>query len=153
MKAQLALIVALASLAVAHTGAQYGQSQGPRPPRGSYSRTCSNETLIGSVLTASCKDQNGETIRARLYVGNCFGDISNRLGELECGGRSLPRGSFHQTCNDCTAEGSGLQCTCRDKKGASIKTALDLASCEWGGDVTNKDGHLQCEEPRRPPVR
>lgn len=154
MKAQLALVIALASLAVADPGAQYrqsqaqGQTQSQRPPGGSYSRTCNNETLIGSVLTANCKDQNGVTIRTRLYVGNCFGDISNQRGELVCGGRNLPRGSYNQTCNECTAEGSGLQCTCRDTKGASIKTELDLASCALGGNITNKDGHLQCEESR-----
>jgi hypothetical protein len=104
--------------------------------------------MIGSVLTANCKDQNGITIRTRLYVGNCFADISNQMGELVCGGRSLPRGSFHQSCNECTAEGSSLQCTCRDTKGKMIKTALDLASCGYGGDVTNKDGHLQCDDAR-----
>jgi hypothetical protein len=104
--------------------------------------------MTGSVLTANCKDQNGVTIHTRLYVGNCFGDIGNVFGELVCGSRSLPRGSFNQTCNACTAEGSALQCTCRDTKGAQIKTALDLASCSWGGNITNKDGHLQCDEGR-----
>jgi hypothetical protein len=144
MKIQLAFIVALMALGVADPGAQYRT----RLPPGSYSRTCRDAALIGSVLTAQCRDQNGITIRSRLYVGNCFGDIINQLGELVCGGRSLPRGTFHQTCTACTADGSALQCACRDTKGASITTTLDLASCDWGGDITNKDGHLQCEEAR-----
>ena len=143
MKTRLAIVMALVGLCVAVAAAQYGQGQ-QRAPRGSYSRTCNSAELIGSILTANCKDQNGVTIRTRLYVGNCFGDVSNNMGELVCGGRSLPRGSFNQSCNACTAEGSALQCTCRDTKGASIKTELDLGSCDWQGDITNKDGHLQC---------
>ena len=141
MKTQLALVFAVVGLSVADTGAQYGG----RLPSGSYSRSCSSATMIGSVLTAQCKDQNGVTIHTRLYVRDCFGDITNVLGELVCGNRRLPQGSYSQTCNACAAEGSALQCTCRDTKQNPIKTALDLASCEWSGGITNKDGHLQCD--------
>ena len=141
MRIRLALAVAVACLVAAGVSAQYGG----RLPSGSYSRSCKNATMIGSVLTAECKDQNGETIRTRLYVRNCVGDISNEFGELVCGSRRLPSGSYSQTCNACRDEGSSLQCTCRDMKQNPIKTALDLASCDWGGRIVNKDGHLQCD--------
>ena len=103
--------------------------------------------MLGSVLTARCKDQNGETIHTRLYVGTCVGDISNELGELVCGSRRLPGGCSvtSRTCTSCRSEGSSLQCTCRDIKQAPIRTTLDLASCEWRRDIFNKDGHLQCD--------
>src|SRR5678815_6087512 len=72
MKTRLGLgTVVIGVLAAVVVSAQFGG----RPPSGSYSRTCNNEELIGSVLTAECKDQNGETIKTRLYVRDCSGDI------------------------------------------------------------------------------
>jgi hypothetical protein len=141
MKARLALVVIVLGLGAADAGAQFGG----RLPSGSYSRTCSDERMIGSVLTAECKDQNGVTIRTRLFVRGCVGDIANVYGELVCERQRLPEGSFNRTCSGCTAQGSSLRCLCRDTKGASIKTALDLSSCDWSGGITNKDGHLQCD--------
>jgi CVNH domain len=122
--------------------AQYG---GGRPPSGSYSRTCSGAEMLGSVLVAECKDQNGEKIKTRLYVRDCVGDITNEFGELRCGLRRLPSGTYGRSCNACTTEGSSLQCSCRDTKQAPIKTQLDLASCGLNSSITNKDGHLQCD--------
>ena len=145
MKLRLGLgIAVIGVLAVVAVSAQYGG----RPPSGSYSRSCNKAELVGSVLIAECKDQNGETIKTRLYARDCTGDISNDMGELRCALRRLPSGSYNRSCSACTAEGSSLQCTCRDTKGKSIRTALDLASCDYGGDVTNKDGHLQCDDRR-----
>jgi hypothetical protein len=118
---------------------------GARVPSGSYSRTCSDEAMLGSVLTAHCKDQNGITIHTRLYVGTCVGDISNVFGELVCQSRRLPTGSYARTCTACRADGSSLQCSCRDTKQNPIDTALDLSSCQWRRDIYNKDGHLQCD--------
>lgn len=140
-RSALVLAVAVVGLVAATAFAQFGS----RVPSGSYSRTCDNEELIGSVLTAHCKDQNGITIHTRLYIGNCAGDISNVFGELTCQGRRLPGGSYSRSCTACRAEGSSLQCTCRDTKEKSINTALDLASCVWRHDISNKDGHLQCD--------
>ena len=143
MRIKAAVVIAIAvvvlAVIVAHAQVQ------ARPPSGSYSRTCSQETMIGSVLTARCKDQNGIQIHTRLYVRNCIGDITNVQGELVCSARRLPPGSYSRTCNACTTEGSSLQCSCRDTKQVMIKTALDLASCAWTGSITNKDGHLQCD--------
>jgi len=142
MKTKLGLGIAVIGLVVVvSVSAQFGG----RPPSGSYSRTCNKEELVGSVLTAECKDQNGETIKTRLYVRDCWGDISNDFGELRCDSRRLPSGSYSRTCNACTAEGSSLQCTCRDIKQAPIKTRLDLASCSLNSNISNKDGHLQCD--------
>lgn len=142
MKGQFVLVIALiAGPSLVDTRAQFGG----RAPSGSYSRTCNDAAMLGSVLTAQCKDQNGVTIHSRLYVRDCGGDITNVFGELVCESRRLPRGSYSQSCSSCSAEGSSLRCTCRDTKQAAIKTALDLASCDWNSSITNKDGHLQCD--------
>jgi CVNH domain len=134
----IAVVVCLGGVS---TDAQFGG----RLPSGSYSRTCSDISMVGSVLTANCKDQNGETIKSRLYVRDCWGDVTNELGELVCQSRRLPEGSYSQTCTACATAGSALRCTCRDTKQNSIRTSLDLASCRWGSGITNKDGHLQCD--------
>jgi len=141
MKIQLLLVIAAVSLAGAFASAQVGG----RTPSGSYSRTCRDEQMIGSVLTAECKDQNGIMIRTRLYVRDCVGDIENVNGELVCQNRRLPSGTYTQTCTACASEGGSLRCTCRDTKQAPIKTQLDLTSCDRSSRITNKDGHLQCE--------
>src|SRR5262245_20280886 len=137
----LATAIALATAIVAYASTQFGG----RVPSGSYSRTCSRETMIGSVLTADCKDQNGIMIRTRLYVRDCVSDITNVFGELVCAQRRLPQGSYSRSCTACASEGSSLRCTCTDNKQNPIKTQLDLASCDWDSRITNKDGHLQCD--------
>jgi hypothetical protein len=141
MKILLVLTAAVVVALGVYANAQFGG----RLPSGSYARSCENETLIGSVLTADCKDQNGIMIKSRLYVRTCVGDITNVFGELVCEGRRLPQGSYSQSCTACSSEGSSLRCTCRDTKSNPIKTQLDLASCGWGGRITNTDGHLQCD--------
>jgi hypothetical protein len=131
---------------VVSTGAQRGGSSfGGRTPSGSYTRSCSNAQMLGSVLAADCRNQNGVNIRSRLYVRDCAGDISNQSGELRCSSRRTPQGTYSQTCNNCRAVGSTLQCTCRDTRRSNIRTTLDLASCQWNRDITNFDGHLQCD--------
>jgi hypothetical protein len=137
----LALVLTLATVIGTYAATQFRG----RAPSGSYSRTCSRELMIGGVLTAECKDQNGITIRTRLYVRDCVGDIANVFGELVCARRRLPPGSYSQTCTACTSEGGSLRCTCTDIKQNPIRTQLDLSSCDWGSRITNKDGHLQCD--------
>jgi hypothetical protein len=137
----IAVVMALVSAIGTYATTQFGG----RAPSGSYSRTCSKEQMIGSVLTAECKDQNGITIRTRLYVRDCVSDIANVFGELVCDRRQLPQGSYSRSCTACTSEGGSLRCTCIDTKQNPIKTQLDLSSCDWGSRITNKDGHLQCD--------
>ena len=140
MNLRFVIAIAIVSLTIADAGAQYGER-----PSGSYTRTCKDIQMVGSVLTATCRDQNGETIKTRLYVRDCWGDVSNEMGELVCGSRRLPPGSYSASCNACSTVGSALRCTCRDMKQNPIRTTLDLASCPWNSGITNKDGHLQCD--------
>ena len=137
--------VVIIAFAVVSAGAQRGgPSFGGRLPSGSYTRSYSNAQMLGSVLTADCTNQNGVTIRSRLYVRDCWGDISNQMGELQCSSRRTPQGSYSQSCSSCRTVGSALQCSCRDTRRGQIRTVLDLASCQWTEDITNFDGHLQC---------
>jgi len=141
MMTRLVFAIAIIGVSVADAGAQYGG----RLPSGSYTRSCGQISMVGSVLTARCRDQNGVEIHTRLYVRDCWGDVTNEFGELVCGNRRLPEGSYSETCNACSTAGSALRCACKDTKGNSIRTSLDLASCEWVTAISNKDGHLQCD--------
>src|SRR5580698_7723591 len=111
---RLLIAVAVVGLCVADAGAQYGG----RMPPGSYVRSCTDISMVGSVLTARCKDQNGVEIHSRLYVRDCAGDVTNEFGELICGARRLPEGTFSESCNQCRTDGSALRCACRDMKGS-----------------------------------
>ena len=137
----IAAVIALVTVVGTYATTQFGG----RAPSGSYSRTCSKELMIGSVLTAECKDQNGIMIRTRLYVRDCVSDITNLFGELVCARRQLPQGTYSRTCTACTTEGGSLRCTCIDTRQNPIKTQLDLSTCDWNSRITNKDGHLQCD--------
>ena len=139
------LLFAVAIGLVTAIGTCASTQVGGRVPSGTYSRTCRNERMLGSVLTADCKDQNGITIRTRLYVRDCVSDITNVFGELVCAQRRLPPGTYSRSCTACTSEGGSLRCTCTDTKQNPIKTQLDLSSCDWNSRITNKDGHLQCD--------
>lgn len=141
MMTRLVIALAVIGACAADTSAQYGG----RLPSGSYARSCEGISMVGSVLTARCRDQNAVEIHTRLYVRDCWGDVTNELGELVCGNRRLPEGTYSETCKACTTAGSALRCACRDTKGNSIRTSLDLASCDWATRITNKDGHLQCD--------
>lgn len=141
MKVRLMIALAITAFSMADARAQYGG----RLPSGSYERSCERIAMVGSVLTANCKDQNGVMIHSRLYVRDCWGDVTNEYGELVCGERRLPRGSYSESCGECRTDGSALRCSCKDTRGNSIHTTLDLASCEWQSGITNKDGHLQCD--------
>lgn len=141
MKIWLVIAIGVIGFSVADARAQFGG----RLPSGSYTRTCNSAQMLGSVLTARCKDQNGVEIHTRLYVRDCWGNVNNENGELVCGERRLPEGSYSASCTQCRTDGSALRCSCRDTKGNAIRTSLDLGSCGWGSGITNKDGHLQCD--------
>lgn len=54
--------------------------------------------------------------------------------------RSLPGGSYGETCRDCSFDGTTLRCSCSDRAGRS---AASSNSCPAG--YANEDGQLVCE--------
>lgn len=54
-------------------------------PSGSYRNSCSNISMRGDTLRASCTADNGQSMRSSLDVRDCNGtDISNNNGQLTC---------------------------------------------------------------------
>ncbi len=56
------------------------------PPPGSYMQSCKNAEMMGPILKAYCKDQNGNRVETTINVLDCKGrDISvNKNGKLVC---------------------------------------------------------------------
>ena len=55
-------------------------------PGGSYQQSCTNATMSGGVLTATCPSGNGQRITTSINPRSCGGaDITNRNGRLNCG--------------------------------------------------------------------
>lgn len=59
-----------------------------------------------------------------------------------------PPGSYQQTCTDISVKKGKLYARCQDVKGKAHSTKLsDYEKC--GGDITNKNGHLECVRGER----
>jgi hypothetical protein len=111
-------------------------------PPGSYQGSCSQITVQGTTLNATCTDKNGVGRAASLPgFARCKGVIQNNDGRLQC--TALPRGSYLQTCNQIVVSGTTLQATCRDSAGAwPLSTLLSYNRCTNG--IENNAGTLQC---------
>lgn len=120
---------------------------GGAAPRGSYSQTCRDISVRGDQLTARCQDIRGAWRETTLSdFPGCVGDIVNDDGALECtrpGGRSVPRGSYVETCREIYVRGDTLRARCKDREGRWLWTQLnDWDNCRSG--IVNADGHLEC---------
>ena len=53
-------------------------------PRGSYKETCRDLGMNGDVLSAECQRRDGTWRFTSLDVGECYGEVVNQNGRLEC---------------------------------------------------------------------
>jgi hypothetical protein len=109
-------------------------------PSGSYQKTCSNISVSGTTLSASCKTFNQQNMQTSLpYYASCVGDIGNINGVLACAG---PNGSYALTCTGATVTGTTLKATCKKKDQTPVPASL--ANFQgFQGDISNCDGKLQ----------
>jgi hypothetical protein len=120
-------------------------------PDGSYKQSCSNLAMNGSVLSATCRDSRGGSNRTSIDTRQCGGrDIANDNGRLTCsaggGGNQpfpMPDGSFKQSCTNAKMSAWTLSANCRDSRGQSRYTTIDIRPCQ-GKDIANVDGKLSC---------
>jgi Beta/Gamma crystallin/CVNH domain len=119
-------------------------------PAGSYRKSCSGIDADGSILSAYCRDRNGDSDYTFLRnYQECDGDIANVNGRLKCvevvpdENERLPRGSYRDTCRDEKVEDGTLEAECRDRNGRWRYTELQgFRSCR--GDIANDHGMLRC---------
>lgn len=81
MKIALGLAAALLCAGVGWSGSAYAQGT----PQGSYLRSCTNVSVGGDTLSASCRRADGREDRTALSgFRRCVGDIGNSNGALQC---------------------------------------------------------------------
>jgi hypothetical protein len=116
-------------------------------PQGSYTQTCRDIRVQGDDLRASCQTSDGRWLNTSLDGYNrCSGDIVNDEGQLECtraGGRSVPQGTYSQTCRQIYVRGDTLRAQCETRNGRWNWTQLD----DWDScrSISNQDGQLHCD--------
>jgi hypothetical protein len=131
-----------------HDGDRNGGWRGGSAPRGSYTQTCRDIQVRGDDLRARCQTTDGRWLDTSLDGYNrCVGDIVNDEGRLECtrsGGRSVPSGTYSQTCRQIYVQGDTLRAQCQTRDGRWNWTQLnDWDSCRSG--IVNLDGQLHCD--------
>jgi len=53
-------------------------------PRGSYKETCRDLGMNGDILSAECQRRDGSWRWTSLDVGDCYAEVINQNGRLEC---------------------------------------------------------------------
>jgi hypothetical protein len=115
-------------------------AQAQQAPPGSYQKTCSNVSVSGTTLNATCKTFNQQDNKTDLpYYASCVGDIGNINGTLACAG---PNGSYAQTCVDATVKGHTLSASCKKINGQMQNTSLQNFQ-GFQGNISNCDGTLK----------
>jgi major membrane immunogen (membrane-anchored lipoprotein) len=122
-------------------------------PGGSYTETCQDIGVNGTMLQARCQTKDGDWRQTSIDYRQCGGPIVNDDGRLRCGEGGggagyvgLPGGSYAETCHDIRTNGTVLQARCQKRDGSFRKTSIDYRQC--GGRVINDDGYLRCGEAR-----
>lgn len=98
---------------------------------GNFSQTCSDATISGSTLSASCRSRNGSYNSTSINLDSQIGNIN---GTLERGDHD-----FSQTCRGIELFNGGTmkgECKTRDQRWVSTSLNLD-------GFIDNTDGVLK----------
>ena len=116
-------------------------------PRGSYRETCRDVRVDGDRVRARCESIDGNWHDTSLDDYNrCVGGIINDDGYLRCtrpGGRSVPPGTYTETCSRIYVNGDTLRAYCSNDDGRWAWSQLnDWDDCRGG--IWNEDGRLRC---------
>ena len=155
----LIVAFALTATSVATTNAQAYMNNAY--PHGSYSVSCVNIQMRGSMLSAYCMAPNGNRRYSALNVATCpRNDVANDDGRLACGRGGgyqpgyggggyrpgyggLPRGSYKVSCVNIQMHGTTLSAACMMPNGQRQYSRLNVARCPRN-DVANNNGYLAC---------
>jgi CVNH domain len=118
---------------------------GGQPPTGSYSQTCRDIWLNGTVLNAECKNTSGTWLATNLAnVNLCDSNsVSNNDGVLGCSGGEPNGGSFTQSCRNLWILDGTTHAECKTRNGQWMSTSYGQSANCLGG-MSNNDGLLQC---------
>jgi hypothetical protein len=116
-------------------------------PSGSYKNTCSKIQVLFGIISAQCQKTDGSWKATQLNYKDCEGDISNQNGELKCKHapkpeKSLPKGSYKQSCQNAYVEGKWLYAKCQKTSGNWSNSSIKYSDCNK--DIWNNNGVLTC---------
>jgi hypothetical protein len=119
-----------------------------RLPAGSWMLSCTNASMKGSVLRATCGKINGTQAKSAVNMAECDrgSTVSNIDGHLACDSgeiAQMPNGSWAKSCKDWGMKGPLLRATCGKIDGTWVASTLDSRECV--GTVSNIDGKLKCD--------
>jgi CVNH domain len=100
--------------------------------RSSFQRSCSNISIAGSALVATCRRIDGSNNRASIVLEG----IENIDGRLQLTGAGRPA-TFQNSCRSIHMDGDTLIATCRRIDGNDERTSVRIL------DISNIDGNLQ----------
>jgi len=116
------------------------------------------QRVRSSLAFRSCQGADIGNINGQLscvragsgYYGRGHGRYGNhRGGRYGNGDRdndngALPSGSYQQSCNNASMQGSTLTANCRNNSGAYMTSYLDVSQCRSTDDIGNLNGQLRC---------
>jgi hypothetical protein len=131
-------------------------------PSGSYRQTCRDPRVEGSVLYATCANNDSSWQNTSLPdFRRCRTEIINDNGNLRCSAErgtwqrgyghdrdrdrreGVPPGNYVRTCRDIRISGATLQANCEKKNGKWRESSLrDFNRCTRG--IENDNGKLVC---------
>jgi hypothetical protein len=108
-------------------------------PSGSYQDTCSDISMDGHTLNATCRTFDQDENQTSLpYANSCVGVVSNVDGVLACTG---PTGSYALTCRNASVSGNTLTAECQRRDGTTyVESSVEFSGFQH--PVTNCDGQL-----------
>ena len=122
------------------------QSYALEKPEGSYRKTCHHQMVFGPMLEAKCERKDGSMAQSTINWWNCDAPIVNVDGVLKCKDhtrRSLPGGSYKDSCHHIRMHHHKLEAECQKRDGEWQHSSLNVKNCY--GSVVNNNGHLRCE--------
>jgi hypothetical protein len=139
-------------------GKTYGGNYGYKMPGGSWQQSCRNARIVRDELIAECRQRDGDWKRDTIDLDECRNQpLHNDNGRLRCGssggnhgggfgnngGRSLPAGSWQQSCRNPRFNDGRFYADCRERDGDWKTDGIDLRDCQ-GRPLRNEDGKLRC---------
>ena len=117
-------------------------------PRGSWTQSCSNASMSGPDLRATCSKIDGSSITTSRNVIECRKPVtlSNIDGQLTCDQTKLvlmPEGNWIINCRGSSMKGPVLQASCGKIDGAWATTSIDVRTCDT--TINNINGILICD--------
>jgi hypothetical protein len=126
----------------------------PNNPPGPYQTTCQNVEVLGTTLTATCKNARGQLTSPSSLPNfdQCIGEIQNYDGQLHCNmGSPPPPGAYTETCRFIFTSGATLNANCKNAGGKWVAQTYLQNFNQCISEIQNYNGQLHCNMGSLPP--